>query len=320
MRRLLALATKVAISAVLLYFAFSRVDLSMIGSRLQQVKVAWLAALVLALAAQLVLVALRWRKISLQCGAPILFTQALRYIAIASFFNQTLPSTVGGDAARIWLVAREGAGWKAATYSVIVDRVIGLAVLVAIVVVCLPWLLELVRDPLGRASVLLVDGAGVVATMTYLTLGHSTWRWPERWWITRHVAGTAAIALKVLNSLRSGGTVVALSIAIHLLTVAAAWCAARAVGSPLEFGQALLLVPLVVLVATIPISIAGWGVREGAMIAAFGYAGLAETDGLIVSVLFGAATFLIGAAGGLIWILSADNRSAWAENGSMRKL
>ena len=53
-----------------------------------------------------------------------------------------------------------------------------------------------------------------------------------------------------------------------------------------------------------PISIAGWGVRESAMVLAFGYAGLAEGDGLIVSILFGVATLTVGALGGVVWVAS----------------
>jgi len=56
------------------------------------------------------------------------------------------------------------------------------------------------------------------------------------------------------------------------------------------------------LIATIPISIGGWGVRETAMAVMFSFLGLAETDGVIVSVLFGAAMFFIGAVGGLVWV------------------
>jgi glycosyltransferase 2 family protein len=55
-----------------------------------------------------------------------------------------------------------------------------------------------------------------------------------------------------------------------------------------------------------PISIAGWGVREATMMVAFGYAGLAQTDGTVVSILFGAVSFIVGAAGGLVWILSSE--------------
>jgi hypothetical protein len=60
----------------------------------------------------------------------------------------------------------------------------------------------------------------------------------------------------------------------------------------------------VLLIATVPISIAGWGVRESSMIAAFAYAGLAESDGLTLSILFGAASFAIGIIGGIVWISS----------------
>lgn len=91
---------------------------------------------------------------------------------------------------------------------------------------------------------------------------------------------------------------------IHLLTISAAWCCAKAVAAPVGFAHVLLLMPPVLLIATVPISIAGWGVRESSMIAAFAYAGLAESDGLTLSILFGAASFIIGIVGGIVWISS----------------
>jgi hypothetical protein len=196
-----------------------------------------------------------------------------------------------------------------------VDRVIGLAVLVAIVIVCMPWLLDLVRDPLGRASVLLVNGLAIVATAAFLILGRVRWAWLDRWWLTRHVAGTAALAFKVVSNWRVANVVVSISVVIHLLTIAAIWSAARSIAAPLEFWQALLLVPPVVLVSTVPISIAGWGVREGAMMTVFSYAGLLNSDGLIVSILYGAGLFAIGAAGGLVWILGADQHIGTVDEG-----
>ena len=53
----------------------------------------------------------------------------MRYGFIAGFFNQTLPSTVGGDAVRIWLLGRDQGGWRIATYSVLIDRMVGVLVL-----------------------------------------------------------------------------------------------------------------------------------------------------------------------------------------------
>jgi hypothetical protein len=60
------------------------------------------------------------------------------------------------------------------------------------------------------------------------------------------------------------------------------------------------------LITMLPISIAGWGVREATMGLAFGYAGLMTNEGVNVSLLFGAVSFIVGAFGGLVWIFSAE--------------
>jgi hypothetical protein len=74
----------------------------------------------------------------------------------------------------------------------------------------------------------------------------------------------------------------------------------------LSYLDALLLVLPVMLIVTIPISIAGWGVRESALVLAFSYAGLPESDGLLVSVLMGGAMFAVGILGGLVWLVGSD--------------
>jgi hypothetical protein len=72
------------------------------------------------------------------------------------------------------------------------------------------------------------------------------------------------------------------------------------------FGQIFQLVPPVMLITMLPISIAGWGVREATMGLAFGYAGLIANEGVNISLLFGAVYFIVGAIGGVVWILSAE--------------
>ena len=71
-----------------------------------------------------------------------------------------------------------------------------------------------------------------------------------------------------------------------------------------------MLIPPIMLITMLPISIAGWGVREATMMVAFGYAGLAQMDGTVVSILFGMVYFIVGAMGGLVWILSAEKTAA----------
>jgi len=80
----------------------------------------------------------------------------------------------------------------------------------------------------------------------------------------------------------------------------------QSIEAPVLFGQIFQLVPPVMLITMVPISIAGWGVREASMGLAFGYAGLMANEGVNISLLFGAVYFIVGAVGGLVWILSAE--------------
>src|SRR5205085_9680718 len=92
--------------------------------------------------------------------------------------------------------------------------------------------------------------------------------------------------------------------------VGIAWCAVRWISAPADFEQLFMLIPPIMLITMMPISIAGWGVREATMMVAFGYAGLAQTDGTVVSILFGAVYFIAGGLGGLVWIFSAEKTAA----------
>jgi uncharacterized membrane protein YbhN (UPF0104 family) len=81
----------------------------------------------------------------------------------------------------------------------------------------------------------------------------------------------------------------------------------RAIAAPVQIGDVFLLIPPVMLITMLPISIAGWGLREASMALAFGYAGIAASEGVNISLLFGAVYFLVGALGGLVWIFSAES-------------
>jgi len=303
MRRLLTLLIKVAVSILLLYLSLRRVDLGSVGQRLGALDLRWIALILFVLCAQIPFVAIRWREIVTICGANLPAATAIRYSFIGTFFSQVLPSTVGGDAVRIWLLARGGTGWSTSIYSVLIDRVVGVSALAVIVVACLPWTFNLVHDPVARAALVLIGFGALASAAFFLGLGVQHMRVLERWWFTRHLATASRRAWRLCQS-AAGVRVAALSFLIHLLTVLVAWGTARAAHASVGFTDVLFLFLPVMLVATIPVSIAGWGVRESAMILAFSYAGLAESDGLIVSILYGATTLAVGAIGGVVWVAS----------------
>jgi hypothetical protein len=309
MRGFLLLAARILVSGALLYLALRGINFAGIQSRLNQTSTSWffswMAIAILVNLIQIAFGAMRWRDISGFCHAPLDLPQAFRYNMIGTFFNQTLPSTIGGDAMRLWLVSRT-AGWRSATYSVLVDRAIGLIALALVVVVSLPWSFELIHNDRGRLALVLVDFAAVSAGLGFLLVSHLPWRWLHTWWATRHIHACSVIANKVLFNRTTGPRIAILSISVHLLTVVIAWCAVRAISAPADFEQTLLLIPPIALITMLPISIAGWGVREATMMVAFGYAGLNQTDGTMISLLIGATSFAVGAIGGLVWILNRE--------------
>ena len=306
-RRLLSFFIKAAISALLLYLSLRRVDLGSIGQRLGGLDLRWVTLILFIPCAQMVLLALRWREIVLMCGAKLPRATALSYSFIGQFFSQVLPSTVGGDAIRIWLLARGGAGWPTASYSVLIDRVVGVSILAVLVVACLPWTLNMIHDPIARAALTLIGFGTLAGTLAFLALGVRHLWAMDRWWITRHLAAASRVAWRLCRS-GTGARVAAYSFAIHFMTVMVAWGAAMAAHAAVDLVHALFLILPVMLIATIPVSIAGWGVRESAMVLAFSYAGLAESDGLIVSILFGTVNLAVGVIGGIIWVSSGYRR------------
>jgi hypothetical protein len=312
MRKIGLIAAKLAISVGLLYLATSRINLELIEERLNRISVGWLFVALSAGILQIVIGAIRWRWLITLCGADITPGQAFRFNMITAFFNQVLPSTVGGDAARIVLAGRAGAGWRKATYSVLLDRFIGLLTLAMLVTAGLYWSFALIANPIGRLVLLVAGLGGMAGGATFLAIG--SWTTLARWKATRHVAEMARLARRTFLSNDTGPPMLLLSVLIHLTTVTVAWAAARSIASQLGYLDAFLLTLPVTLIATIPISIAGWGVRESALMLAFSYAGLSAGDGLMVSVLMGLVMFAIGIAGGATWLASPNNlrmATAW---------
>jgi uncharacterized membrane protein YbhN (UPF0104 family) len=306
MRRILLSLLKILVSAGLLYLALRKVDFHELASRFNVASLGWIGLAIAATFLQIFVGVLRWREVSAECGAPLQLTQATRYNLIGAFFNQTLPSSIGGDAVRLWLVARAGAGWRAATYSIFVDRAIGLIALAIIIVASLPWSYRLISDSNGRSALLFVDFAALAGGLGFLALGRLKWPWLKHWWGTHHVHACAVIANRIIFSRDRGPKIAVLSVLVHVLAVVIAWCVVRSIAAPVLFEQVFQLVPPVMLITMIPISIAGWGIREATMGLAFGYAGLLASEGVNVSLIFGAVSFIVGACGGLVWIFSAE--------------
>lgn len=254
---------------------------------------------------QIALSAWRWRLTSRLLGLPLGWARALREYYLAMFLNQVLPGGVAGDAARAWrhsrASGRQGSAWRA----VIIERASG-----QLAVVLLS---------------LLVFG---VSPLWHGVFGEVLARlFAPRWWL----AGSAfllALALLVVRLYRHPPAALAgLGHDLHRsLLSSSAWprqlggsllvvisyalvfvCAARAIGVTLPVATLLALVPPVLLAMLIPLSVAGWGIREGAAALVWGLAGLPPAQGVAVSMAYGLLV-LLASLPGLLWLPGLRHR------------
>ncbi|MGE0651028.1 MAG: lysylphosphatidylglycerol synthase transmembrane domain-containing protein [Alphaproteobacteria bacterium] len=290
-----------SVSIVLIVWAVGQVDLSIVESRLKDL--GWLPAILafLSVLAQAAAAAWRWRRINARLDIVQGYAWHWRIVMVSAFFAQLLPSTLGGDAYRIWTVARGSArGFSAAIVSIICDRAIGLACILALIALTLPltaWMIG-AGEAFWSLSVLVLGGLAVFGSL----VAYGKVPFGLSWLRIADALMAPAVALKrILSAPREFVLQFVTGVMIHAVSIVTMLLIAIAVAVRLDPVEAITLVPPVILFSMLPISIAGWGLREGAMIAAFAMIGRPAGDAVLLSVTFGLMYFGAGLIGGVIW-------------------
>jgi uncharacterized membrane protein YbhN (UPF0104 family) len=305
MKRLAMTALKIAVSAALLWFLCHRIALAPVIADLRRVRPGP-AALVLALGvAQIFLFTARWQWVARICHASLSWRAHLRLIFIGLFFNQTLPSSIGGDAVRLWLSVRMGVPAGRAFTSLAVDRFVALIVLMGLSIATLPLFYRLVGDDALRHGLSILLAAGAAGFIVLLLGGSVLAARLSAWRITAPL-GAIAADLRGIFVKPAGLVIILLSLAIHLMTVAVILLIAAGLGIAFPTDAALVLVPPILLVSVVPIAIAGWGLRESAMVVALAQVHVAAPDALAISILYGLVQFLTGLPGAVLWWRQQD--------------
>lgn len=308
--RIVPFLLRTCVSAGLLYFAFRNSDWEIAATGLRNIRATWLGAGVLVLFVQLLIGALRWSRIAEACAIDLPIMTSVRYTMIAGFFGQMLPSTVGADGTRIWLLGRSSGQWSKTTYSVVIDRIAGCLAIAFLVIACFPAISARITDPAGKLGLIVLGAGSVVALAAVPLLAIIPRTRLARVPVARHAMAIADVLRDFFTFSHAGAAVAVYSVAVHLLSGVAVWCLAHALSAPLGLVDALILLPPVMLIAMIPVSVAGWGVRESAMVAILHYGGMTNAAGFLISVLFGLSLLFLGILGGGIWIWNSRKARA----------
>ena len=246
--------------------------------------------------AQFAVLVWRWQLvIHILGGKAVGFGPLALLLGHSFLIGQVLPSSVGGDVARTVLLSRL-TGAVAAARSVICDRLLGFAALALLAV-------PVIAEMIGTITPLLTLAICALGAMTAvaLVLAYSlTYGLP---WLGRHVATVADDLRITLRSGKIGLLAMALGIGSSLLGVLLIYIIGSAIGADLRALDCLVLVPPALLVSALPISLGGWGVREGALVAAFSLVHADPAAVAATSVMFGLTTPLVGAIAAAIALL-----------------
>jgi uncharacterized membrane protein YbhN (UPF0104 family) len=289
----------------LLWVLATRIDLSRAVEIMGQAAPPLLAGAVVVLLAASAVVALRWHLI-LSAEAPSPGPAVLlKIVLVGMFFNQVLPTGVGGDAVRVWRCCKLGIALGPAVRSILLDRACGYLVLILVYAASLPGLLRILADPRQKTAVVAVLGAGLLGLAALLTLDCLP-RWLLRLRLIAPLAELSRETRRLFGHPGRCAAVLGLSAVTIGLTILGFKLVADGVGSRLPLGSWIMIVPPVTLIQLLPISLAGWGVREAGLVVALASFNVPAEAALATSVLLGLCLIAAGLPGGLIWLANWD--------------
>ena len=317
MKRYWGVLLKAVITFGLLYFLVSKVDLAKSVDLLVRTNLGIVALVILVLTIQVGFAILRWHRVMIRKEMHIPVSRSARYFWLGLFFNQLLPSSIGGDAVRGYCLVREGQSLGRATLSVLLDRMLGMIGLIVLIAMTMPYALSLIHAQelqwgIGLALLAAIAGLTSVLFMDLITRKFASWR------VTRGLTTLARDARQLLLS-RQGWELVFLSGVIHLLSILVVGMLSLALGIRIDWLALAVIVPIATLLMTVPVSIAGWGVREGVMIVGLGYAGIASEQALALSILYGLSLLAISLPGGIFWLGDPAVRSINVKQAMMKE-
>lgn len=308
-RRGLIIIVKAMVSGGLLVWLFHRVGWSAVRAELAAADPWLLTAYVGVSLAATAVSAAKWQGLARALGMAERFGRMMLLYLVGYFFNNVLPTSVGGDVVRSWELGRRHERLAEATASVFMERFTGFTVL-------LVWaaLAALVR-PTFLGDLRILAGAAV-AIGAYLLLAWAVFHRPALERLRRHarlplLAGLlrrgTALQDAILRYRERHGAIRAAfgwSAAFYLLTVVTTLTGCLTFGARPSIGDLFIAVPFMLLLFSVPISIGGIGLQEWAFFAVLTRIGVPAPAALSLGVVFRVRNIVLGLTGGALYLVS----------------
>lgn len=288
-----------------MFGVLSHIDIVKLGQLLKGSVRADVLISLLMLALAVIVNSHRWAAVSKQLGQPLRMRSSLLGYFESLFFNQVLPSSIGGDAVRVLRAVDVGISYRDAIVGVLIDRMLG----IWIVAICILTVYALHVSEIANSPVFLVlflVSAAVVVGAVFLIVGKPllglswpSWASPLLFLIKSFQATIISRAWPVLF------LDLCLTTAFSVISF---WMCVRALGINIDWLSAMVVLQGITLASIIPATIGGWGLREGAAVLLFAPIGVDVSKATAVSILFGLVLTALGLLGALVWLVAGYRR------------
>lgn len=256
---------------------------------------------------QLVLLSVRWQYLLNIGQKHLTFMDALKINLTSQLANLVFVTSVGGILARIGLSVQHGASVFKSLIATVFDRLLTLSALIVLSALCLPNLSAYVDNKTFHT---ISSYISVFVIMMFvfapLFLNFVVFKLPQ----TTRLKGRMRYGLRYLKILIRNPLLctklVLISIAAQLAFFVAVYILADYSGANITFWQMLIVLPMISLVAALPISIGGWGVREGAYVYGLGLLHVPMETAFLISIQVGLVSMLATILGGMPSLMSSN--------------
>lgn len=310
MKKIIFFLFRILIGIGIIFAIFKLVPYHQLVSIFQNSKKIYIYLGILTNFATFFICVLRWRDILKNLGIKIPLRQAFASYFSSNFFNLFFPSSIAGDVFRsVTITSHYGDGKKIAS-SVFLDRFSGMVGLCIFSIIAFIFGSRLIG---GREVLLSITALTLAIIFLSFLVFHSA---PVKLF-SRLFSPNSKFAAK-LNSLHNElcffknnpllfARNILFSLLVQLISCYAFFISSKAFSLNVSFIYFMILVPLIMVVAMIPITVAGVGTREAAAVYFFSLIGVAKTIGLSLSLLNLVYGILAGVLGGIFYV-SLHNR------------
>jgi uncharacterized protein (TIRG00374 family) len=307
-RSLLVNAVKAAVSVGLLYVLFSRVDLSRLWSVARQASPLWLGAALLLYFLMILASTWRWDLLLRAQHVRLAYSFLTQSFLVAVFFNNFLPSNIGGDVIRITDTAKPAGSKTLATTVVLIDRGIGLLGLALMAAIGATLMHRMAVGPVGPGLLWAGFAVGTMIATPALLIPETATRVLQplrvfhQEWVDARIEKLTFALTRFKETPAALAGCFAGAVAVQAILVAFYLAIARSMQIPIGFAELAVIVPVSFIVQMIPLSVNGFGVREATFGFYFTRLGLPLESALLVSFMGAALIMVFSLSGGVAYL------------------